>query len=419
MQKIQQLLKILGPGILMAGAAIGVSHLVQSTRAGAVYGFELLWLVIFVNLIKYPFFEFAHRFSAATGTTVIDGYQSLGRGYLISFFVINILTSVGSIAAVFYVTASLFENLTGFGLPLYIWVTMLMAFCFSVYVIGRYHLLNMVMKILMFVLFVATTIAFIFAIANYSHSAFSMRSELHESQTAWQLASLPFLLALMGWMPGPIEMSAWQSLWIKAQEKDNGKLATLKEAQIDFNVGYFLCIILAAMFLSMGALTMYGTGEKFSGSGAIFAGQVVSLYAKNIGDFATPIIAIAAFATMFSTSFTLLDAYPRSLAYSAVRLFSLDESATMNKLRWIITFICCIVGIYISYNTSNLKLLVDAITISAFIAAPFLAYLNHKLIFSELTPEYAKPSKFLRLTSLAGMSFLVIFAFIYLYSKLI
>ncbi len=39
-------IKSLGPGLLWAGAAIGVSHLVQSTRAGAIYGFHsnIFWL---------------------------------------------------------------------------------------------------------------------------------------------------------------------------------------------------------------------------------------------------------------------------------------------------------------------------------------------------------------------------------------
>lgn len=32
----------LGPGLLFAGAAIGVSHLVQSTRAGADFGWGLI-----------------------------------------------------------------------------------------------------------------------------------------------------------------------------------------------------------------------------------------------------------------------------------------------------------------------------------------------------------------------------------------
>ena len=54
----------LGPGILFASTAIGVSHLVQSTRAGANYGFGLLIFIIIANLFKYPFFEFASRYSA-------------------------------------------------------------------------------------------------------------------------------------------------------------------------------------------------------------------------------------------------------------------------------------------------------------------------------------------------------------------
>ncbi len=36
---MKKLLQSLGPGLLFAGAAIGVSHLVQSTRAGADFGF--------------------------------------------------------------------------------------------------------------------------------------------------------------------------------------------------------------------------------------------------------------------------------------------------------------------------------------------------------------------------------------------
>ena len=43
-------IKKLGPGLLFAGAAIGVSHLVQSTRAGADYGWGLTWALLLVNL---------------------------------------------------------------------------------------------------------------------------------------------------------------------------------------------------------------------------------------------------------------------------------------------------------------------------------------------------------------------------------
>ena len=51
-------LKSIGPGFLLAGAAIGVSHLVQATRAGADYGFVLIWALVLACVSKYPFLEF-------------------------------------------------------------------------------------------------------------------------------------------------------------------------------------------------------------------------------------------------------------------------------------------------------------------------------------------------------------------------
>lgn len=58
-------LKKLGPGLLFAGAAIGVSHLVQSTRAGADFGLGLIWALLIIHLFKYPFFQFGPRYATA------------------------------------------------------------------------------------------------------------------------------------------------------------------------------------------------------------------------------------------------------------------------------------------------------------------------------------------------------------------
>ena len=76
---MKKLLQTLGPGLLFAGAAIGVSHLVQSTRAGADFGFGLLWALLLVNLFKYPFFQYGPRYASATGESLIDGYKRLGK----------------------------------------------------------------------------------------------------------------------------------------------------------------------------------------------------------------------------------------------------------------------------------------------------------------------------------------------------
>ena len=74
--------KTLGPGILFATTAIGVSHLVQSTRAGAEYGFALIGFVLMANILKYPFFEYGSRYANTTGKSLIYGYNKMGKGMM-------------------------------------------------------------------------------------------------------------------------------------------------------------------------------------------------------------------------------------------------------------------------------------------------------------------------------------------------
>lgn len=73
----------LGPGILFAGVAIGTSHLVQSTRAGALYGLGLLGVLVFANLIKYPGFRIGPQYAAITSESLLTGYARLGRWVVI------------------------------------------------------------------------------------------------------------------------------------------------------------------------------------------------------------------------------------------------------------------------------------------------------------------------------------------------
>jgi len=89
-ERLDRLLKTLGPGILFASTAIGVSHLVQSTRAGAEFGFALIAFVMLASLLKYPFFEYGSRYANVTGTSIIDGYKRLGKNALVLYFLITI-----------------------------------------------------------------------------------------------------------------------------------------------------------------------------------------------------------------------------------------------------------------------------------------------------------------------------------------
>ena len=147
MRKLDKFRK-LGPGLLFAGAAIGVSHLVQSTRAGADYGWGLLWALLLVNLFKYPFFQFGPRYALATGESLLDGYFKLGKIYLWLYFFLNIATMFTIQTAVTIVTAGLASNLFGISTNMILWSIGVTAVCYSILMIGRYQLLDKVIKVI-------------------------------------------------------------------------------------------------------------------------------------------------------------------------------------------------------------------------------------------------------------------------------
>jgi len=406
--------RAIGPGLLMAGAAIGVSHLMQSTRAGAAFGFQLVGLVVAVNVFKYPFFEYGHRYAAATGESLLHGYLRMGRGVLWLFFALNTVTAVISIAGVTMVTAALAQNLFRLGLGATLWSAVLMVTAAALVVVGHYRSLDLAMKVMMAVLFVATVSALLAAIWHGPVAPPTFRGP-----SPWHAATLGFLIALMGWMPAPIELSVWQSLWIGARDLASGRRTTVADARLDFNFGYGLTTLLAVVFLSLGALVMYGSGEVFASSNVAFSSQLVSLYGTTLGAWARPVVAIAALMAMASTTLTVIDAYPRSLAVaqSLLRRSDARRDRRLHAL-WIVAT-CSLALVLIHSFTGRFTQLVDLATIIAFLAAPVFAALNMRLVASAHLAEADRPPTWLRRLAVAGMAFLVGFSLVYLAQRFV
>ena len=81
----------IGPGILLAGACIGGSHLMSSTTAGARFGFALVGLILLTNLVKYPFLRVGTRFTSATGLSLLEGFQRRNASYLPLYLLVSLV----------------------------------------------------------------------------------------------------------------------------------------------------------------------------------------------------------------------------------------------------------------------------------------------------------------------------------------
>jgi Mn2+/Fe2+ NRAMP family transporter len=369
----------------------------------------LVWAVIAVHLFKYPFFEYSHRYAAATGENLLAGYRRVGRWALIGFVIVAFGLSIPSAAVLTIVTAGLASQLVPVELTAMHWALILLAVCFVVLASGGFALLDGIMKLMMGLLAACTLVALVAAAIHGPVAAPEF-----EGPEVWSVAGIAFLVALMGWMPTPVDASAWPSVWMHERSRQTGHRPTLREALVDFKLGYWGSLITALMFLSLGALVMFGTGESFAGSAPEFAARFVSMYTHALGSWSRPVILVVAFATMLSTLLTVLDGYPRTLMVGTRLAWPRVEK--LGRAPYWLYMGAMMAGalLIFVFITSIMRPLVDVTTTVAFLSAPLFAWLNFRVISTDAMPADAAPPAWLRVLSWAGLIFLTCFSALFL-----
>lgn len=402
----------MGPGLLYAAAAIGVSHVVQSTRAGAQFGHSLIWAILFANLFKYPFFKVGPLYTSITGKSLLAGYKKLGPWALPLFFALTLSTMFVVEGAITAVTAGLAQNIFGPGLDVPTYCLVLLGVSASILALGKYNILDNFIKVIVIALTLTTVISAIIGAATPIEKtaqalSFSFSNRDH----------LFFLAALIGWMPAPMDIPIWHSVWTLAKQRESSEKITVNESLRDFKIGYIGTAILAVFFLALGAMIMHGSGEHFKDGAGAFAGQFIDLYGKALGSWARPFIAIAAFSTMFSTCLACLDAFSRIMQEGVVQGTG-DEK--LNGKKWYffwlqLTFFGSLAIIF--FSMTSMRALVDFATTLSFLIAPVLAWMNYKVMQGEEVPtnyQFKGAEKnFCRL----GMALFALFALYYLYLR--
>ncbi|MCH7968669.1 MAG: divalent metal cation transporter [Thaumarchaeota archaeon] len=417
-ERIDHLLKTLGPGVLFASTAIGVSHLVQSTRAGADFGFALIAFVLLALLFKYPFFEYGSRYANVTGTSIIDGYKRLGKNALVLYLLITIGSMFFVTAAVGFVTAGFLENLFHIEF-LGIWtVVILFVICGGILSVGKYRALDGLIKIIASVLVITTVIAFFLALINGPVE----KVEGFVPKQIWNQAGIFFLIALMGWMPTAVDLSSWNSLWTLERIKQTKFKPKLKETLLEFRLAYLITAVLALLFITLGSFVFFGSGETLPNNNSLFAHKVVTLYTETIGDWSYIIIASSAFSVMFGTIIAVFDGYSRSLGRTFELLFEKNDSiqkSFYHKKKYILFILIIATGsfIVIFLFGDKLKELVDFATTISFLIAPVIAVFNFKLVTGRYFEKKFQPSRWLKILSYLGIIFLTGFAVFFIVTR--
>jgi len=284
------------------------------------------------------------------------------------------------------------------------WSVIITLFCSIILILGRYQWLDKFIRVIMVCLAISSVLAVGIAFLNNESPSFK--------QVFPEGSGLLFLIAFLGWMPAPLDISIWHSIWTLEKNKTQQKKSSISESLFDFNVGYIATTFLALCFVGLGSLVMYETETEFSNQGGAFAGQLIQLYTTSLGDAAYGLIAVAAFSTMLSTTITTLDASPRAMSKTIQLLLKKEKSY---YLPWLI-ILGLGTGCIFIFLLSEMGQLVQIATVLSFITAPLYAFLNFRLVISNQMPEKYKPKSGLRLLSVTSLIFLTSFTLFYLFN---
>lgn len=406
MMSVRERLRALGPGLLWAGTAIGVSHLVQATRAGAEFGLVLLWIVILANIVKYPGFEAGPRYAAATGTSLLEGYRRLGTWALLLFLLLTVSTMLTVIAGVTIVTAGMASVLFTTAIPVWAWSAGLLAIVVLVLALGRYTLLDRLMKLMMVILTASTLLTVALVLPRFDAAALTPTSLLPDTSPA----TLIFLCALVGWMPSALDIAVWQSLWSLEKARTEGRPLQVRSSVFDFNVGYVGTALLACAFLVLGAIVLHPVGGTLPESAPAFAARLVDVYASALGSWSRPLILIAAFSTMVSTTLTVTDGFPRALSGVIARLRGPEKTTEDRGLVYWIALIGCSLGALaiIVFFAGSMRTLIDVATVLTGLTGGVLGVLNLLVLRRPEVPPHHRPSRLYTAFHLAGIAFMVV-----------
>jgi len=376
-------------------------------------GFGLTGVILLALILKYPFFEFGPRYAAATGKSLVEGYRRIGRWALWLYFLMTVVTAVIHQVAVILFLAFLIQYAFGLDWPIWVIGGGVYAGGTGLLTVGRYRGFDVAVKGIVVVLAVSTLGAAALAAPRADFSTLSL----------WPMSglSLGFVLALVGFMPSPIEVSVMSSLWTLAHDRSSTHRTSVNVAQLDFRIAYVGTGILAFAFLLLGATLMHGSGQTFGSAGVAFSTQLVELYTGTLGESTRVLVLVAVLTTILSTSLVVIDGFPRVIDRCVQNIVGREEpgrDTPLGRTYWAALALFGVLTVLgLSLFTTRLTPMIDFATIFTFATAPVLGYLNLRAVTSADVPVDVRPGRGMLAVSYLGLLLLSGTTLIYLISR--
>lgn len=281
--------KLIGPGIVAAATGVGAGDLVATLIAGSRFGYALLWAAVIGCIVKIALAEGSARYHLATGSTMLEGWRSLGRWtswyFGIYIMIWGFVYGATAMSATALPLAALFPIL-----PLWAWAMISGLVCATFVAFNQYEIFETVMKALIGLMFVIVVGVAIMVVPNVGEALTGLIPTIPEG-------SAIYTLGLIGGVGGTITMASY-GYWVNA--KGWRTPAWMGIMRLDNRVAYIVTGIFVIAMLVLGAELLY-TAQIALSSGDRGLLDLDEVLRERFGPVVSTVFLIGFFATSVSS----------------------------------------------------------------------------------------------------------------------
>ncbi|WP_329266783.1 Nramp family divalent metal transporter [Streptomyces pseudovenezuelae] len=284
--------RYIGPGIVVAATGVGAGDLVATLIAGSNFGYTLLWAAVIGCLVKISLAEAAGRWHLSTGSTLFDGWASLGRWTTWFFAVYVVIWGFVYGAAAMSSSALPLQALFPDVMDLEWWAIAcgLVGLVFVWF--NKYAVFEKVMTVLVGVMFVVTVYLAIRVTPNLPDAFAGLLPVLPDEKD-----SVLNTLGLIGGVGGTITLAAY-GYWVNAKGWTN--TGWMKVMRLDNRVAYITTGIFVVAMLFVGAELLHSADVAIA-SGDKGLIQLSDILEDEYGSATAKFFLIGFFATSFTS----------------------------------------------------------------------------------------------------------------------
>lgn len=252
MSRWNQLLTIVGPGILVAATGVGAGDLGTAAFTGAQLGVAVAWAVLLGAFLKYVMNEGLTRWQLATGQTLLEGcLQHLGPlfrwTFLVYLLVWSFLVGLALMSACGATAHAIWPLLKTPQADKVLYGSMHSLVAVMLVWIGGYRLFEKVMAVCIAIMFVTVTVT---AVALQPSLSDVFTGLFVPQIPQWADGGLDWTIALIGGVGGTLTILCY-GYWIREEQRTGEESLTV--CRWDLATGYAMTAIFGVSVLVIGS----------------------------------------------------------------------------------------------------------------------------------------------------------------------